>query len=415
MCEQITIYSVPGPNSSPGILQGSIAGGWAYIFENLNYLTELNSDCNFQVVLGHVREFGPIPTLPSLARIQIEIYETSLKELSQEKNLAPAEQHGAILNFILASHDLETPYYAILDPDCYLVKVNAFHLLIKHMSHLDLGMIGVSYPTTLPKVYYWDFPTAYFQLMRTESCDPRHLDFLPEHTAFASGLGLKSKNRIPMAKTISFGVKILRFSKFPFKKWISTFQNSSNAFMQFLFYFTRNYIYRHSQLFRDTGWINRERLKNLDVEIIPHRIARMKLKMRFNQSEYTRVNGDVFGSDLNPTWHALMHGLYENRELGKQSFFWSVLSRMLKGTSLEPKKFPATSMIMADSFLVRIGMPTGWGNMLYGFEYFWKGEPFCIHLGHGGKENARSDISRLATIRKQIVGSDEIWSKNEFI
>ena len=33
MCEQLTIYSVPGPSSSPGLLQEKIGGGWAYALE----------------------------------------------------------------------------------------------------------------------------------------------------------------------------------------------------------------------------------------------------------------------------------------------------------------------------------------------------------------------------------------------
>ena len=79
MCNRITIYSVPGPSTSPGVLQELIGGGWSYTLENLEFLVDLNPLCQFEVVLGHVQEFGPIPELPSMPGVNIKVYQTTLE------------------------------------------------------------------------------------------------------------------------------------------------------------------------------------------------------------------------------------------------------------------------------------------------------------------------------------------------
>jgi hypothetical protein len=412
MCKRLTIYSVPGPSSSPGLLQEKIDGGWAYALENLEFLLALNPDCQLEAVFGHVKEFGPIPSIPSYSRIKLHVYETSLKELSDLAFVETAQQHGAILNYILKTHHLETPFYAILDPDCYIVKKNALHHLIDHMLQVNLDMIGVSYPTTLPKVYYWDFPTAYFQLMDRKNCEPASLDFLPAHTALAAGTGVSNAKSAPFAKTFRHTAKLVKIFRIPVKKVMQGSKDSRFGIFQSVFYFYTNYIYRNTPLFRDTGWKNRKLYNQLNLEIIPHRVKPLVLNIRLNEAEYLLENQDIRESGINPTWHALMHGIYEKREFGRQSWRWTFLNKLLGNGMLSSKNFPATSIVMASSILHSINFDNGVGNFKHSYEYFWKSEPFCIHLGHGGKEESLTDVSRLASMRAQIINSSGNWSSD---
>jgi hypothetical protein len=413
MCEQVTIYSVPGPSSSPGLLREEISGGWAYALENLEFLLALNPECRLEVVFGHVKEFGEIPTIPNFPRINLYVYETSLIELSDLAIVEPAQQHGAILNYILKTHNLQTPFYAILDPDCYVVKKNALHQLIDHMLQFNLDMIGVSYPTTLPKVYYWDFPTAYFQLMNRIKCEPTSLDFLPERTALAAGTGIAIAKSAPFARTIGFAAKLFKRYNLPARKIMDRAHNSSFSFFQFLFYFYTNFIYRNTPLFRDTGWKNRRVHSELNLEIVPHRVRQVVIRAGLNEKEYLLENDDIRESGINPTWHALMHGIYEKRKFGRQNRLWSISHKLLGGGSLISETFPVKSITMSNSLLDSMKVSDGLGNFQYSYEYFWKYEPFCIHLGHGGKSGATKDISKLEEIKSQIMGSTGNWSDYE--
>jgi hypothetical protein len=401
LCNQITIYSVPGPNRSPGILQQTIGGGWAYTLENLEFLSKLNPDCKFQVVLGHVEEFGPIPELPSISGMSIQVFETTLKTLSDTRDLASAEQHGAILNYILESHQLQTDFYLIIDPDCYLLMPNAFHQLIDHMNLHQIQIIGVSYPSTLPKVYYWDFPTAYFQFMKAEKCHPRDLDFLPEHTSLAAGTGISTFESSPMAKILKIVTLTIRYLRIPLKRILLKMQNSNYIFLQIVFYFAINFPYRNAPLFKDTGWKNREKFKTLKSQVIPHRIKRSNFQSSLDKEQYAFVHLDVGSSAINPSWHALMHGLYEERDFGGQKIMWRLLHKLLEPNQKLGSSHPATSILMADSFLDSYNLDSI-GNFQYAYEYHWMSKPFCVHLGHGGKENPEVDIPKLRKIRSQL-------------
>jgi len=403
MCERVTIYSVPGPSSSPGLLQEQIEGGWGYALENLKFLTALNPDCQLEVVFGHVKEFGEIPKIPNFPNVNIHVYETSLIELSSKVDLKPEEQHGAILNYILSSHVLQTDFYLVLDPDCYLVKRNALHQLLDHMNQFDLDMIGVSYPTTLPKVYYWDFSTAYFQLIRRWNCQPNTLDFLPERTSLVAGTGLVTLTSAPFAKTFGLVAKFVKCFKIPVKEILNKTQNNNFPFIQFTFYFYINFVYKNTPLFRDTGWKNRSKYRELNSEIIPHRIKPIKVRAGLNQIEYLANNFDVQSSGIDPTWHALMHGIYEKRNFGNQNKLWALAHKILGNGGLVSAVFPATSAVMGESLLSSIKISSGLGNFLYSYEYFWNDEPFCIHLGHGGKNGASKDILKLEEIKSQIM------------
>ena len=181
--------------------------------------------------------------------------------------------------------------------------------------------------------------------------------------------------------------------------------------MEFCFT-NKNYIYRNTPLFRDTGWKNRNVHNQLNLEIIPHRVKPLVINARLNEAEYLLENQDIRESGINPTWHALMHGIYERRGFGRQGWTWTLLNKLLGNGTLSSKNFPATSIIMASSILSSMNFDNGIGNFQHSYEYFWNFEPFCIHLGHGGKEEALTDVSRLASLRAQIINSPGNWSSD---
>jgi hypothetical protein len=161
---------VPGPNNTGERNKKIILRGWDYAFKNIEYISELNPLTNFEIVFAHAQEFGEIPVLPKFSNIKFYTYSVSKFNLDLEFVDEPSSQHGSLLNFVLNEHVLSTQFYAVLDPDCYLLQHNSFDQLINHMITYDKDIIGISYPHTASKAYYWDFPTAYFQLMDASSC-----------------------------------------------------------------------------------------------------------------------------------------------------------------------------------------------------------------------------------------------------
>jgi hypothetical protein len=281
-----------------------------------------------------------------------------------------------------------------------------FHELIDHMNLHQIQIMGVSYPSTLPKVYYWDFPTAYFQFMNAEKCPPRELDFMPEHTSLAAGTGISTFKSSPMAKFLKIATFAIRSLRIPFKRILLRMQNSNYIFFQILFYFAINYPYRNASLFKDTGWKNRDRFKSLKTQVIPHRIKRSDFQSSLKEELYALSNLDVNALAINPSWHALMHGLYEERDFGGQKILWRLFHKLLEPKQKLDSSHPATSIFMADSFLDSYKLDSI-GNFQYAYEYHWMSKPFCVHLGHGGKESPEVDIPRLRKIRSQLPLSHE--------
>jgi hypothetical protein len=165
---KVTFYSVPGPNHSPGIIQTGINGGWLYALKNMEFLSSLNPEVHFTIILGHLVEFGDIPELPEFDNIEFEIFETTIENLNLKYPRNPSSQHGAILNYLFEKHHPKTKFFGVIDPDCYVVQFNGIRNLMSYLDESELSMIGASYPSTWDKAYYWDFPTAYFQLMNSE-------------------------------------------------------------------------------------------------------------------------------------------------------------------------------------------------------------------------------------------------------
>lgn len=400
----ITVYSVPGPSTSKGVLSKDIPGGWEYVIQNLYFLSELNPGFKFEIILGHTEDFGPIPHLPKIQDSEIRIFSFPPKKFNSSDPMDPASQHGYLLNEILKSHNLKTDYFLILDPDCYVIMWQGLAKLIYEMKFRGLSSIGVSYPTTLPKVYYWDLPVAYLQMFDSRLIRPTELDFTPRHSSLLAGMGIDDKSRSFRKIIISILTKTLVRSKVPVREIIFRLANSRFILFQFFFYFYTNWLYKNTKLFQDTGWKNREVLARNSYFVLPHVIKPRKVNLRFNESEYLNLNLDLQMSNVNPTWHALMHGIFEGRGLGNQRALWKFLAGRLSSRTKSKDYFPASSLTMIEQHLFR---QPEYKNFRYAYLYALKGELFCVHLGHGGKNGDGQDSIRLSKLRSLVLAKFE--------
>ncbi len=392
----VTIYMVPGPWIR-GEREKDILGGWDYAFKSIEFISELNPLTNFEVVFSHAQEFGEIPVLPKFSNIKFYIYSVSKFNLELKFPDNASSQHGGLLNYVLNEHVLSTEYYVILDPDCYLLQHNTFDHLINHMKTYDLHIIGISYPHTASKAFYWDFPTAYFQLMDSSSCPVGKLNFLGDESTFKTNERVHGGSGFRNTKILEFlKIKrnILKFLKFLFKSNILASIFLSNL--------SRNIAYIGQDLARDTGWMNRKTLSHLKVEVIPNLVITEILKSNFNSNAYLNYNEDVYVSKVDPIWHFLSNGIYENRSYGEQNFWYSLLIKLFSGYNFDPAIYPALNLVSGESFFNYLSLPA---NAVYprGSEYQWRGEPFCIHLGHSGKTNSFQDMVNLDIIKNHFI------------
>lgn len=399
----VTIYTIPGPNNVAALMKNGIAGGWDYALKNIELIAKLNPSTNFEVVFAHALEFGEVPKMPKFSNVNFHIYLVSKTKLGLVFQDQPSSQHGGLLNYALHNHLLQTDFYAILDPDCFLLQKNVFDQMINHMRSHNLDILGVGYPSTLPKAYYWDFPTAYFQMMYSSSCPPIKLNFLPDESTFVMDVRQPGGAGVPSPGAIKTIFKLPKFLKFLILRFMHLLTTRNNAVTVFLRHLPLNRPYQGKDLFHDTGWFNRESLKHLRVEIIPHLISENKVSFHFDSKQYLLKNHDVRESGIDPAWHFLANGIYENRAFGKQPLWLLLLIKRLGRRSFDHLIYPATSLVGGKSILKSIAVPIKWGNMERAFEYHWNGQPFCLHLGHAGKTTKSEDMFKLDLLQNHLI------------
>jgi hypothetical protein len=389
--DKITIYCVPGPIETMGFGE-QVKGGWPYLLKNFDFLISLNPDTEIKFVIGHLSEFGEIPNLPAIKGITFLLYKTNKSDLQIEYKDHPSSQHGALLNYILRSHKLDTETYLIIDPDCYVLSMNILSKLSKHILQNKIDFIGAPYPATNSRRYYWDFPTAYFMMIRRDGVDPSSLDFLPDESSFfASSYGNKEvvnldKPASPFPRSIRFSFNLLS-SIFTYwgKDLYVNLLNSLKLSMR-----THNI-----DLFRDTGWKNRKNFMNNSKEIFSFGIHKDLDIAGFNHVLYESLNPSLKGFSV---WHTFTYGIYEHRNFSGQKLVIQFLNRWLRARSKLDDFHPDSSIIYAKSILDGLGPEENWGNMKNAQIFYWKGEPVCLHLSHRGKTEPFSDLKKLSRL-----------------
>ena len=397
---KFTLYSVPGPLYWE---KQRFQGGLDYLLKSLEIISELNPEDQFMVALAHAEEFGDVPVIPTFNNMQILTYEIQLSKLKVIHKKHQSSQHGALLNFVLQTHRLDTKYFVILDPDCYVLQPSIFSKLAARMRLRDLAIIGVPYPSNVQKLYYWDFPAAYFQMLDSNKINPIEMNFLPDESKYiydkkqSSGLGFKNP------RIVLLGHSILHRFPVSLGNLMAKIKKSKSHFAILVSSFSKNFPYRNMELYRDTGWFNREKFLEFNFEILPHRINKVNSIGKFDSHEYLKFNSDLELVGVDPGWHAMTHGIFEGRPLGKQSLMYLTLGQLLKPQKQRFMFFPILSIKMKESIFDELDTSFNWGKFRNGFEYILDDHIFCIHLGHQGKDVVEGDMNKLEYMKSLLL------------
>lgn len=379
----IQFFTVSGPNETQ-LLDGAISyGGWSFLQKCADFLNEVvPTGYQIELHVAHHVEFGAIPVLEKLPHVVIIPHILKDKLLSIE-HLGHA-QHGALLNYVIGDVKNHTKIYGVIDPDCYLINKDLFQAAISLIENGQVTL-GVPYPCDVPKTYYSDFPAAYFQLFNGEIVDPIQLNFLP---------GIPSSSATGVAKI--FPRRII--------SWVNKKKYSKNLVLKFLYFSIYNLSHQQVGVAQDTGWLNREllRVNGLDRVTVFQSLWNSKsLKViGFNQSSYLASNMDVNESSIDPTSHFWFHGIFENRQIGKQPIHVRLLHSILRNTSID-KTFHSAKTIQDMRFIdeehllaILQELPLARTQV-----FTWRRHIFCIHLGHGGKRSAHECFEALDKIK----------------
>jgi hypothetical protein len=391
---RISVYTIPGPDNWDPISKTSFMGGWKYSISSIKLLTSQNPNVYFEIIVGHLSDFGIIPEIPEIPNVKFVIYEVLKSDLDVIYKNHQSSQHGGLLNYLINKHPASTDYFFIMDPDFYIMKKNVILDLVDHMDKFNLKTIGVSYPSNWPMNYYWDFPTVYFQIFRSSAVKISELDFRPDEKSFVRDKSQRSGMGMPRHKM----QKPINFINFYMNKCF-VFLNFKRAvkFCDLLSRLFNNKILpSRLNMARDTGWLNRERMLNCNIEIIPHAVIASHYSNSFDEKEYFKLNIDIVKSRVNAYWHFINFGLFEGREIGHQRIYWRLLSKLFFHKTGKNCMHPGTSIFSTglDFSLQEIDQSNKIAEEA--FFYFWRNELFGLHLGHEAKTKDDSDLNFIS-------------------
>lgn len=399
---QVTILVVPGPNTSIKYLHGKrVPGGWDYALANLDALDQMNSGSIKKVVVGHLDEWGPAPTLSKTYSFSVTIKTFESQKFDHDNPSGPSLQHGYLLNALMADSQIDSRFLAVLDPDCYLVSPGVISRLISYISTSGISAFGVSYPPG--RFNYQDYPTPIFSIFDLGRLGTLELDFRPPES-FSSPSRAQAKNLGPKL------FRSLRKSFFDFGRHFLILLVSIAPRLTPLFFAYEQI--RHSistrrlqSIQHDTGWNIREALieKSIPFEVAKSVFPSLNLQIGFDEAAYTQANPDVMQSNFNPTWHFLVFGLFQNRSIGKQRFLFNVLKRRFGPRHSIPSAiFDARHMENANP-MVSPSMFSFWRNFVHSDQYNWQNKPFAIHLSSYGKNKDGKDKERIDRLIREAV------------
>ena len=391
---ETSIYMVPGPTKSVEYFHGkSVPGGWGYTLANIANLDRRNPTGIKELILGTLDSWGEPPELPKVQNFSVTIHNVSRVCEGKIDELEPSHQHASVLNALLATNPPTSRFYSILDPDCYLLLENALTRITEHMTVKGLAAFGVPYPPT--RFNHQNTPTAFFSVFDKEFLTPKEANFLPPENMRIAKHPMGSKRLIKV-------IRHLRKGSFDAVEYLALIlAPASRSFTAFFFLFhqlrfgvgTRT----NQALGHDTGFRVLAALeeKKLRFEVAKNCIEDFGWRVGFNTREYLRLNPDVLRSNLDPTWHFLLFGIFQNRDFGKQNFLWKIIICAARPKhSYGAEVFDASSL-EAGIRLVSIRRFRYWKKFIFGDQYNWNQRPLAIHLSSYGKNGDGRDFHRL--------------------
>lgn len=390
MDKRITLFTVAGPQSSELFSGEKSYGGWSYLIECIEFL-ELVCEgiTKVRLYIGHHESFGPAPTVEQFKNVEVTILFFSESTLS---NGNYGGQHGLILNAMLEKVKIEDNVYGVIDPDCYILSKDSFSEIVKLVDNGSYASIGVPYPSTLPKGYYWDFPVAYFQLFCRELVPQRLLDFRNDNS-----LDIVKRSAQPANKLIRLGYRVG-----------AKFRTSDKALGQWLYRFFLNRLAGAVGRVTDTGFRNRLLFTSIGLKSKVLKTISIEKSIwipGFNEDRYLEYNSDVRESGISPTWHYFWHGFFERRDIGFQPCYLRLFHSLSSKFPERREEHPANILLRQRSiFEVLLG--TGHAGLLkHSQEFYWRESTFCVHLGHASKVNQSQNLKMLRYIREMVFGS----------
>ena len=121
---RISVYTIPGPDNWDPISKTSFMGGWKYSISSIKLLSSHNPNVYFEIIVGHLSDFGIIPEIPEIPNVKFVIYEVLKSDLDVIYKNHQSSQHGGLLNYLINKHPVSTDYFIIMDPDFYIIKKN---------------------------------------------------------------------------------------------------------------------------------------------------------------------------------------------------------------------------------------------------------------------------------------------------
>lgn len=383
----VTLFTVSGP-SSGNLFDGSkFSGGWSYLTECVEFLARLSNENTFIFLhVAHHATFGDLPSFSNYRNLKV-VCHTYNDDLAGR--LTGGHQHAFLLNKLLKDVNVKGTVYGFIDPDCYILDKASFNEAVAAIESQHFDGIGVPYPEVFPKTYYWDFPTAYFTLFNRHTIEPHSLDFSLAGGDFEIALPPKLMKSLLIKKLFWF---------------VNFCRTSRNCYLHWIYRLAFNLHYRRINVSKDTGWQNRSLLKdNKRRFLIAKSVARpIKVVLPFFDAKtYLDRNHDVAESGVDPEWHFLFHGIFENRSIGRQRGLWRFLHFLLRSTRELSMHDP--SGIVIRKHVLFDYLPQGAiGDLEFSHEYYLYSRPFCIHLGHSSKRNLDANLRVLKELRLQL-------------
>jgi hypothetical protein len=371
----------------------SVPGGWLYGLENLKALSTINGKPIAKMIIGHLEEWGPYPEIPQGLKFEVQVENITVRNINDVNTAPPSMQHGLILNYLLSISKIDTQFFGIIDPDCFLITKGSLADLLADMKRNEISAFGVPYPPN--RFNYLDYPTPIFSVFDSRTIDSSQLDFRPPGQV---GPLVKDSPR-PVANSgyVKLRKALFDFVRFPLIAMARLFHKMSPfffAYEQIRFALSSIPL---SATQHDTGWKVREFLieKELKFQIANPVFPNSVIRIGLHEDEYLSANLDVKASGFNPSWHFLVFGLFQNRQLGKQNRFWTKIGQMVRVQNLERLVSLDARFTDAADPLVRLQDFRFWKNSIFCDQYNWNGIPFAVHLSSYGKNSDGRDAARI--------------------
>jgi hypothetical protein len=391
---------IPGPNWSIKYLFGkSVPGGWLYALENLRALSAINGKPIAKIVIGHLEEWGPSPEIPQGLEFEVQVENITARNLYEVNTAPPSMQHGMLLNYLVSISKLDTPFFGVIDPDCFLINNGGLEELLADMQRNEISAFGVPYPPN--RFNYLDYPTPIFSVFDNRIIDSSQLDFRPPWQVGPLEKG-PPKHRVTRA-FFTFRKALFDFVRFPLMVMTRLSPKMSPfffAYEQIRFALSSIPL---SVTQHDTGGKVRDFLlrKKVEFRIANPVFPNSSIRIGLNEAEYLAANPDVQASGFNPSWHFLVFGLFQNRQIGKQNRFWTKIRQIIRVQNLERMvSLDATFTDAADP-IVRLQDFRFWKNFIFCDQYNWNGIPFAVHLSSYGKNSDGGDSARIHRLLDQ--------------